>query len=184
MKFGYARISTPKQSLENQIQLLQEAGCEKIFSDIMSGSKDCRPEFDKLMEQLRAGDSITVTGIDRLGRSTRALSTLLEILHKQGVDLIILGHDIDTRTASGRMIFNLMAMLAENERLRLLERIHQGFAAAKTRGDPIGRPPKLNKKDIFRLKELYENKLLERQEICKMYKISEASFYRYLKNEV
>lgn len=181
MKFGYARVSTPKQSLESQLKLLQDDGCEKIFCDVISGAMKDKPEFEKLFNQLRPGDSLTVTGIDRLGRSTKDLSNLLEYLHTQKVDLIVLGHDIDTRTPTGRMIFNLMALLAENERLRNLERIHQGIQARKSRGLNVGRPKKLNLKQIQRLKELYETNSLSRQELCLMYNIKHAAFYRYLK---
>lgn len=181
MKFGYARISTPKQSLENQITLLENSGCEKIFSDVISGAFSLKPQFETMLDHLRPGDSVTVTGIDRLGRSTKDLSTLLEKFHKERIDLIILGYDLDTRTATGRMIFNFMAMIAENERMRNLERIHQGIEAAKSRGKKIGRPQKLNLEEMKRVKELYDTTSLSVQELCLMYNIKRASFYNYLK---
>lgn len=180
MKFGYARISTPKQSLESQLTLLKKSGCERIFSDVISGYNSEKKEFEKLMHQLRPGDTVSVTGIDRLGRSTRDLSTLLEKFHEMKVDLIVIGYDFDTRTAQGRMIFNFMAMIAENERMRNMERIQQGLEAARAQGKHVGRPPKLTAYQIKRLNEFYYNKSLSVKEICFMYNISKVTLYKYL----
>jgi len=181
MKFGYARISTPKQSLESQITLLKKSGCEKVFSDVISGYNSQKKEFEKMFQQLRAGDTVSVTGIDRLGRSTKDLSTLLDEFHKKEVDLIVLGYDFDTRTAQGRMIFNFMAMIAENERMRNLERIQQGLEAAKAQGKKIGRPKKLNNSQKKRMSDLYNKKALSISEICLMYDIGKVTMYKYLK---
>lgn len=83
MKFGYARVSTPQQSLENQVALLKDAGCERIFSEKISGYQSVKGEFDKMMEFVRAKDVIVVTGVDRLGRSTKDLTILLEEFHNR-----------------------------------------------------------------------------------------------------
>lgn len=183
MKFGYARISTPKQSLENQIANLKDAGCEEIFSDVISGYNSKKPKFNELMKILRKEDTIMVTGIDRLGRSTKELSLLIDELHEREIHLIVLGYDMDTRTASGKMIFNFMSMIAENERMRNLERIRQGIEGARKRGKLIGRPPKLSKDKIFRMKQLYINKSLSVKELCLMYNITKQTMYNYLKME-
>jgi len=181
MKVGYARISTPKQSLENQIALLEDAGCDKIFSDTISGYKSMKPQFEEMMKMIRRNDVVMVTGIDRLGRSTKDLALLIEEFHSREINLVILGYDMDTRTASGKMIFNFMAMIAENERMRNLERIKQGIEGARKRGKHIGRPRSLDKEKIARMKQLYSEKRLSVQEICMMYGISKVTLYNYLK---
>ncbi len=181
MKFGYARISTPKQSLENQIALLKDAGCDRIFSDVISGYNAKKIQFDRMMEFIRADDTLMVTGIDRLGRSTKDLAILLEHLHASDIHLVILGIDMDTRTATGKMMFNFMAMIAENERMRNLERIRQGLEGARKRGVHVGRPSKLSKEKIKRMKEIYSKKQLSIKEICLMYNISKVTLYNYLK---
>lgn len=184
MKFGYARISTPKQSLENQIASLKEDGCIKVFADTVSGFNSQKKEFERLMEMLREGDTLTVTGIDRLGRSTKELAILIEELHTKEISLSIVGYpELDTRTSSGKMIFNFMAMIAENERMRNMERIQQGLAAARKRGIHVGRPKKLTFQKTKRMIEIYNEKRLTTQEICIMYGISKVTLYNYLKKE-
>ncbi len=180
MKFGYARISTPKQSLENQIALLEDAECEKVFSDVVSGYNSRKPQFERLMETLRKDDTVMVTGIDRLGRSTKDLAILIEEFHSREINLVILGYEMDTRTASGKMIFNFMAMIAENERMRNLERIRQGIEGARKRGKHIGRPRSLDEIKIKRLKELHSERKLSIKELCMMYAITKQTLYNYL----
>lgn len=181
MKFGYARISTPKQSLENQIALLDEANCEKVFSDVISGYNSKKPQFDKLMETLRKDDTVMVTGIDRLGRSTKELAILIEEFHLRQINLVVLGYEMDTRTASGKMIFNFMAMIAENERMRNLERIRQGIEGARKRGIHIGRPLSLESGEIKRLKELHAERKLSIKELCSLFQITKQTLYNYLR---
>lgn len=183
MKFGYARISTPKQALDNQIALLKDAGCEQIFSDIISGYNSKKTQFEEMMKMLRKDDSVMVTGIDRLGRSTKDLAILIEEFHKKEINLIILGYEMDTRTASGKMIFNFMAMIAENERMRNLERIRQGIEGARKRGKHVGRPIKLPREKISQMKSFYHSKALSVTELCLMYEISKVTLYNYLKKQ-
>ena len=180
MKFGYARISTPKQNLENQIALLENEGCEKVFSDVISGYHGKKPQFEILMQMLRKDDSLCITGIDRLGRSTKELAILLEEFHARDINLIVVGYEMDTRTAAGKMIFNFMSMIAENERMRNLERIRQGIEGARKRGKHIGRPLKLDFHKVKRMKELFEAKQLSIKEICLMYNISKGTLYNYI----
>ena len=180
MKFGYARISTPKQSLDNQIALLKDGGCEKVFSDVVSGFDSRKIQFEEMMKMLRKEDTLMVTGIDRLGRSTKDLALLLEEFHSRDINLVILGYDMDTRTASGKMIFNFMAMIAENERMRNLERIHQGIEGARKRGKHIGRPLAIDETKFKRMMQLHKESSLGIKEICLMYAISKQTFYNYL----
>lgn len=183
MKFGYARISTPKQSLVNQIALLKDAGCDEIFSDTISGYNSKKVHFEEMMKRLRREDVVVVTGVDRLGRSTKDLAILIEEFHQREIHLLILGHNIDTRTSHGKMIFDMMALIAENERNRNLERIRQGIEGARKRGKHVGRPYKLNNEKTKRMKYLFDSKQLSVKELCLMYGISRGSLYNYIRKE-
>ncbi len=181
MKFGYARISTPQQSLEYQIANLEKSGCDKVFSDIVSGAKDKRPGFQKLTDQLREGDVVAVTTLDRLGRSNRFLVNLIDEWHKTGIHLHILSHQIDTTTTHGKFLFDIMAALAEQERNLIRERIKKGIEGARARGRKGGRPQKLDSEKIKRLRSVYEKQEWSVSEICKDYGISKQTLYNYLK---
>lgn len=181
--FGYARVSTPQQSLENQVALLKDAGCEKIFSEKISGYNCVKGEFDKMMEFVRAKDVVVVTGVDRLGRSTKDLTILLDEFHNREIDLVILGHDIDTRTAHGKMMFGFMAIFAENERNRNLERIRQGMEGARKRGRHIGRPNKLKGDKIKQMVNLYKSQALSVKELCLMYGVCKVTLYKYVRKD-
>lgn len=181
MKFGYARISTPQQSLEHQISNLEAAGCEKIYSDVVSGARDKRVGFEKLNDSLRSGDLVVVTTLDRLGRSNRFLIQLIEEWKVRGIHLQILSVNIDTSTCQGKFMFDIMAALAEQERNLIIERIKSGIAGARARGRMGGRPRKLNKNQIIRLKELYDTRAVSIKELCTVFQISKGSLYNYLK---
>lgn len=183
MKFGYARISTPQQSMEYQISTLMNSGCEKILKDITSGAHSKRPGFDEMSNQLRAGDVVTVTTLDRLGRSTLFLLNLIDEWNKKNIHLHILSHQIDTTTTQGKFMFDIMAALAEQERNLIKERIQSGIAAARLRGHYPGRPKKLRDTKIKRMIEIYHQKSLSVQEICLMYGICRKTLYNYLERE-
>lgn len=184
MKFGYARISTPQQSLEYQIANLEKAGCEKVFTDVFSGARDKRAGFDQMNGQLREGDVVTVTTLDRLGRSNRFLLQLMEVWNTRKIHLHILSHDIDTTTTHGKFMFGIMALLAEQERNLICERIRKGIEGARARGKKGGRPMKLENSKIKRMRTLYNEKRLSVKEICLMYNISKVTLYNYLKKDI
>lgn len=181
MKFGYARVSTPQQSLEQQIIHLQDAKCEKIFEDVGCGTCETRKGFEKMAEQLRKGDVVTITALDRLGRSNRQLLNLVEDWNKRDIHLHILSHQLDTTTTQGKFVFSIMAALAEQERNIIKERIRGGREAARARGRNGGRPAKINEKQLKRMKKLYYDKNLSVKEICEMYSICKVTMYNYLK---
>lgn len=183
MKLGYARISTPKQSLEYQVVNLKEAGCEKIFTDVYSGMKEKRPGFDRMSEQLRSGDIVTITTLDRLGRSNRFLVELIDDWNKSNIHIHILSHQIDTTTCQGKFMFDIMAALAEQERNLIRERIKKGLEGARARGMNGGRPKKLNDDKVKRLKELYEINGLNIKELCIMFDISKRTLYNYINKQ-
>ena len=116
MKIGYARVSTKEQSLNLQEDALQKAGCEKIYSEQISGAKSERPQLQEMIKHLRQGDIVVVWKLDRLGRSIRDLIKLVSTFQDNGVGFQSLQDAIDTTTPTGKLTFHLFAALAEFER--------------------------------------------------------------------
>lgn len=180
MLIGYARVSTEDQSLDRQIDQLKEAGCEKIFQEKMTGTRKDRPELQKLLEFAREGDTIVVTELTRLSRSTKDLIALVEELNKRGVNLKSLKESwLDTTTAQGKLFFTIMAGLAQFERDLISERTKEGLKSARARGRMGGRP-KVDQKAIERALKLYEAGNMSIKEICEVCKISKSTLYNYI----
>lgn len=181
MKIGYARVSTGLQNLNLQEDRLNQYGCEKIFSDHISGSKSKRPGLDKAIEFARSGDTIVVWRLDRLGRNMEDLITLVNELNNRGVSFHSLEENItmDKSSSTGQLLFHLFAAFAEFERNLILERSSAGRIAARARGRYGGRPEKLNKKDLTLLKTLYDNGTPIKT-IAEQWKVSRTTIYRYL----
>ncbi len=154
---GYARVSRNEQVLDRQRDALDGAGCTRIFADEgVSGALASRPGLDELLSFVRAGDVIVVQALDRLGRSTRNLLTLVDELRERGVALRVLNLGVDTSTPAGKMVMTVIAALAEMERATLQERTLDGLAAARARGRVGGRPPSLStaqKVEVARMRE-------------------------------
>ena len=140
MKIGYARVSTLDQNPQSQTDALKAAGCDKIITEKVSGASSSRPQLDKLLKGLGAGDILVVVRLDRLGRSLPHLIDVVRELEGQGAGLLSLTEAIDTTTAGGRLIFHLMGALAEFERALIIERTQAGLLAARKRGVRVGRP--------------------------------------------
>ena len=183
MKFGYARVSTPEQSLENQIANLENAGCEKIFSDVVTGSKSSRPGFLHLQVHLRPGDIVTLTSLDRLGRTSSLLLRLLEEWEKENIHIHVLSLDMDTSTSAGKLMYSIMAAMAEAERNLIRERTLKGLEGARARGRKGGRPPKLTEKQVKRMIQIYNENRLSLMEIRLMYGIGKTTLFNYIKRE-
>ena len=142
---GYARVSRADQNLDRQRDALLDAGCTKVFTDEgVSGARTSRPGLDSLLLFVRPGDTIVVQALDRLGRRTSALLSLVEEFKTEGVGLCILSLGLDTSTPSGQLVLTVMAALAEMERSILIERTKDGIEAAKRRGRVSGRPSVLS----------------------------------------
>ena len=142
-RVGYVRVSDADQSEDLQIDALQKAGCVKLKDDHgLSGANRHRPALEAMLHDLTEGDTLTVWKLDRLGRSTLHLMTILEDLQGRGIHFHAITQGIDTSTAVGRMIFGQLAVFAEYERSLISERTKAGMAAAKARGHHIGRPRK------------------------------------------
>ncbi len=128
---GYARVSTRDQHPEAQTDALATAGCEKTFTDHASGTLAKRPALDEALGYLRAGDTLVVTKLDRLGRSVRNLKQIVvDDLQAHHVGLRALSQGIDTTTPGGRLFFHMLAAIAEFEHDLIVERTHDGLAAA------------------------------------------------------
>ena len=134
-KIGYARVSTQDQSLDLQIDELKKVGCEKIFSEKMSGAKSDRPQLEACLDFLRAGDVLVVYKLDRLGRTTKQLINLVEELKEKGIHFQAITNGIDTSTPQGKFFFTVMAGFAEMERELIRERTNAGLQAARARGE-------------------------------------------------
>jgi DNA invertase Pin-like site-specific DNA recombinase len=181
LKIGYARVSTGLQNLNLQEDRLNQYGCEKIFSDHISGSKSKRPGLDKAIEFARSGDTIVVWRLDRLGRNMEDLIILVNELNNRGVSFHSLEENItmDKSSSTGQLLFHLFAAFAEFERNLILERSSAGRIAARARGRYGGRPEKLNKQDLKLLKTLYDNGTPIKT-IAEQWKVSRTTIYRYL----
>ena len=179
MQVGYARISTGDQSLDLQKDELGHSGCEKLFEDVISGSKADRPGLAEALKFLREGDTLVVWKLDRLGRSLPHLLEVVAELEKRGIGFKSLREAIDTTTSGGRLVFHLFAALAEFERDIIRERTTAGLRAARARGRMGGRPKKMDESKVRQAQVLRDNLQLSVEEICGMLKISETTFYRY-----
>lgn len=176
-KIGYARVSTKDQSLDGQIDALKEYGCERIFSEKISGRKVKRTELDKCLDYLRDGDTLIIYKLDRLGRTTKQLIELSQWFDDNGIDLQIIDMNIFTKDAMGKMFCTMMSAFAELEANLLSERTKKGLAAARARGRKGGRPslPDHKKREI---KFLYDEQKLTGEEIADKTGVSRATVYR------
>jgi DNA invertase Pin-like site-specific DNA recombinase len=146
MKFGYARVSTQDQDTQTQVSSLKSAGCESVFKETASGGRWDRPELHRLLGQLRVGDVVVVWKLDRLSRSLKDLLMILERIDSSGAAFVSVTESIDTSTAAGRMMMQMVGSFAEFERAMLRERTKSGLDAARKEGRIGGRRPKLTKR--------------------------------------
>lgn len=180
MIFGYARVSTQDQNLDRQIDQLDAVGCQKIFSEKYTGTKRERPEFNRMLDQLRSGDIVIVSDLSRISRSSKELLSIVEELQRRDVQIKSLKEAwLDTTTTHGKLIFTVMAGLAQFERDLTSDRTKEGLASARAR-NRIGGRPAANKESIELAKKMYFSKNFSVNEILKAAKISRVTLYRYL----
>lgn len=149
MRYGYARVSTNNQDLEAQIKLLEKEGCDKIFTEKLSGSRMHRPEFENVLALLKDGDTLIVTKVDRFARNTKTALETIQNLFERNIRVHILNMGIIENTPTGRLIFSIFSAFAEFERDLIVERTQEGKALAKQRDDFVeGRPKKFTKKQL------------------------------------
>jgi len=179
-KIGYARVSTKDQKLESQLDLLKKHGCEKIFSEKVSGRKIKRTELDNCMEYLREGDTLVIYKLDRLGRTTKQLIELSQWLDDNNIDLEIIDMNINTKNALGKMFFTMMSAFAELEANLLSERTKKGLESARARGKIGGRKPISDEKKAY-IKALYDSKKYTLAEIGKRAGVSKPTIYKVIR---
>jgi DNA invertase Pin-like site-specific DNA recombinase len=158
----YARVSSQEQRPEIQIHALREyaerrgEGAVEFVDHGISGGKDRRPALDELMQAARRREikAVAVTKLDRLARSVRHLTNLASELEALGVDLVVLDQGIDTSTATGRLLFNVLGAIGEFERDLIVDRTKAGLAAARRRGTRLGRPRALAQDQVKRARRL------------------------------
>jgi DNA invertase Pin-like site-specific DNA recombinase len=182
-RLGYGRVSTQDQNLDAQRDALKKAGVDKIFIEKITGTKASRPELDKLREQMREGDTLVITRLDRLGRSTRDLLAISSELEEKGVELEVIEQQINTKSAEGRFYFTMIAAVSELERAYLVARTKDGLASARARGRLGGRKPKLSEAQKKQVKKLYDAKELTVREIAALFSITAPTVYRALESQ-
>ena len=176
---GYARVSSIGQSLKVQTDKLNEYGCDKVFQEKRSGTTAQRLELKNCLDYVRDGDVLVITKLDRLARSTLHLHKIVNDLNNKNVGFKVLDQSIDTTTKEGRLMFSILASIAEFETELRKERQMEGIAKAKENGVHFGRKSKLTDNQIIELKQkradgvLIKNLMLE-------YELSKASVYRLL----
>jgi DNA invertase Pin-like site-specific DNA recombinase len=183
MLVGYARVSTDDQTLALQLDALQAASCEKVFTDTISGAKAERPGLSEALEFCRPGDVLAVWRLDRLGRSLTQLIALMTTLDEREVGFRSLTEQIDTTTSGGKLIFHIFGALAEFERNLIRERTRAGLAAARARGRQGGRPKSTaldTPRKIQMAQKMYDDQENTIEEICRTLGISRATLYRYI----
>lgn len=180
MNIGYARVSTEDQHLHLQIDALQKAGCEKIFTDEISGAKSERPGLSEALRFARQGDTLVVWRLDRLGRSLKDLIERVEELKGRQVQFRSLNENIDTSNSGGKFMFHIFSALAEFERDLIRERTMAGLTAARARGRLGGRPKVMAEEKIKMAASLMKDPGVSVREICRNLNVSRTTLYRYI----
>jgi DNA invertase Pin-like site-specific DNA recombinase len=178
-RVDYARVSSTGQSLDVQLEQLHNAECDRIYKEKRSGRTAERPELKACMNYLREGDTLVITRLDRLARSVWHLSQLALELEHEKINLVVLGQNIDTSTSTGRLMFNMLASIAEFETDLRTERQREGIIKAKENGVRFGRPIKLTQEVI---ENIYAMRItgITVSQLAKQFALGEASIYRAL----
>lgn len=180
-RIGYARVSTADQDLAPQLDVLRARGCEPIYSEHASGKHADRPELAQAMKALRAGDTLVVWRLDRLGRSLPDLIATVNELADRGVAFESVTEAIDTTTASGKLVFNIFASLADFERHLIGERTRAGLAAGRARGRMGGRPPALTSRQLREARLLLTDPEATVTAVAERYGVSRTTLYKGLR---
>jgi len=183
LKIGYARVSTQDQNLDRQLDNLRSAGCERIFNEKMTGTKSDRPELKTMLLTLRSGDILVIDSFSRLSRSTKDLLDLVEKLTNMGVHLVSLKENLDTTTATGKLMLTMLSALSQFERDLIAERTIDGLKAARARGRCGGRPRLGTDKDRQQALAMYRANVMTNVEIADKFGISQRTLSRWIASE-
>ena len=179
---GYCRVSTADQNPDAQRDALTRAGVhpDQLYVDHTSAAKSSRPQWDALCKALRKGDVLVATRLDRVGRSTTHLVSLLDELGKRGVAFRFLEQGIDTTTSEGRLMYRMLAAIAEFQRDLITANSREGLAAARARGRTGGRKPKLTAQQVALAQQLYNSQDKTVAEIAAIFKVPRTTIYGHL----
>ena len=178
-RVGYARVSSTGQSLDVQLSKLHAANCDRIYKEKCSGKTAARPEFQACMNYLREGDTLVISRLDRLARSVVHLADLSKRFQQESIALVVLDQNINTSSSTGRLMFNMLAMIAEFENDLRHERQADGIAKAREKNVRFGRPPKLTEGVK---QEIYAKRISGATvgQVAKEFNIGVASVYRVI----
>lgn len=179
-RIGYGRVSTLDQNLDSQSDSLGSVKVDRLFIEKITGTVKARPELDKVMDLLRSGDTLVITRLDRLGRSTKDLLAISSELEDKGVELEVIEQNINTKTPEGRLFFTLLAAISEFEHSLMVARTKDGLAAARARGKVGGRKSKLTDSQKLQIRKLYEERDLTVREIASLFSVTSPTVYRAL----
>lgn len=182
MKIGYARVSTQDQNLDRQLDNLRSAGCERIFNEKMTGTKSDRPELQTMLLTLRSGDVLVIDSFSRLSRSTKDLLALVDKLTDMGVHLVSLKENLDTTTATGKLMLTMLSALSQFERDLIAERTIDGLKAARARGRNGGRPRAGTDKDRKQALAIYTSGVMSNAEIAARFNVSLSTLNRWIRS--
>jgi len=174
---GYARVSSVGQTLEVQLDKLSH--CDKTYQEKASGTSAKRPQLSTCLDYVREGDTLVVTRLDRLARSTLHLCQLAAQLDEKGVNLQVIDQNIDTSDATGRLLFNMLGAIAQFETEIRAERQADGITKAKDRGVKFGRKKGLSEDQVEELRGKRRDGVLIR-DLMEEYEVSKSTIYRYL----
>jgi DNA invertase Pin-like site-specific DNA recombinase len=180
MIIGYARVSTQEQELARQTDALRHYGVEELYTEKMTGTKQNRPELRKVKNLAKAGDTVVIESLSRLGRSSKDLLTLIDYWNKAGVKLVSLKESIDTTTPTGKLILTVLSAICQFERDITVQRTNEGLKAAKARGRKGGRP-RISGSAIKEAVSLYHTRTQTISEICRATQISHTTLYTALR---
>lgn len=177
-RIGYARVSTDDQNLDLQRDALRLSGVQEIYEEMASGKAAGRPELSHCLKALRAGDTLVVWRLDRLGRSLPELVRIVAELEDKGIGFESITEKIETASAAGKLVFHVFAALAEFERNLIRERTQAGLTAARARGRSGGRKPKLDARQIKEIQRLMADPSIPVTQIAERYKVSRTTLYK------
>lgn len=182
MHIGYARVSTPEQNIQSQIDLLRQNGCEQIYTDVASGVREDRKGLNDMLAYLREGDTVVVYKTDRIFRSLKNMIDLIELFNQRKIAFKSLSEPVfDTSSANGKFIIQIFGAVSEFERNLIKERTRIGIEGARRRNKHLGRPRGFQSETLEKYQfalHLYENKNVPIDKACKQANIAKTTFYR------